>query len=156
MELLAAALSRSDLIMGQTLVDARPQDLGGGVLPRIVKHPAAYLIERHDGLKTTLLMLNDAVGDFTFAARVKGLHDIQSTQFYLPPTPNVTYSAALVLKIEQMIETAKAPYPVERTLIVSGMLESCLESKICDRQRLETPHLNTRYKAPKGSHYCRS
>ena len=33
-------------------------------------------------------------------------------------------------------------YPVERTLLVSGMLESCLESKIRGSQPIETPHLN--------------
>ena len=156
-KLLAAALSRSDLIMGQTLVDARPQDLvGSGVLPAIVKKPAAYLIERNDGLRTTLLMLNGAVGDFTFAARVKGMPDIVSTQFFLPSTPNVTYSASLVSKIEEMIVSGKAPYPVERTLIVSGMLESCLDSKINDHRRLQTPHLGVRYKAPRESHFCRA
>ncbi|MDP7017781.1 MAG: hypothetical protein QGG36_18395 [Pirellulaceae bacterium] len=144
--LLAAALSRSDLVMGETLVDARPQDLvGSGVLPGLVKQPAAYLIERGDGLRTTLLMLNGAVGDFTFAARVKGFEEIQSTQFFLPPTPNVTYSAHLVGKIEEMIETGEAPYPVERTLIVSGILESCLDSKIQENRRLDTPHLAVKY-----------
>ena len=60
-------------------------------------------------------MLNGAVKDFNFAARVKG-SGIQSTQFLLTPEPNVTYSACLVSKIEEMFATGKAPYPVERTL----------------------------------------
>ena len=156
-QLLSAAISRSDLIMGDTLVDARPQDLvGSGVLRQIVKKPSAYLIERNDGLRTTLLMLNGAVGDFTFAARLKEFEDLVSTQFYLPTVPNVTYSACLAAKIEEMIETGKAPYPVERTLIVSGMLESCLESRINNHQRLTTPHLGVRYQAPSKSQFCRS
>ena len=71
--LLEAALSRSDKIFGKTTEDARPQDLvGSGVLPQIVPQPAAYFIERRDGLRTTLLMLNGAVGDYTFACRLKG------------------------------------------------------------------------------------
>jgi len=157
LKLLEAALSRSDLILGQTLVNARPQDLvGSGELPKIVANPAAYLIDRSDGLRTTLLMLNGAVGDYTFAARLRGKSQIFSTQFYLPPKPNVAYSACLVSKIEQMIETGAAPYPVERTLIVSGTLESCLDSKINDHRLLDTPHLNVRYKAPVESHYCRT
>ena len=73
-------------------------------------------------------MLNGAVKDFTFAARVKGA-GVQSTQFFLSPEPNVTYSACLVSKIEELFETGKAPYPVERTLLVSGILESCLTSQ---------------------------
>ena len=38
--------------------------------------------------------------------------------------------ACLVDKIEEMFATGHAPYPVERTLIVSGMLEGCLTSKL--------------------------
>ena len=82
--------------------------------------------------------------------------DVVSTQFFLPSTPNVTYSASLVSKIEEMSVSGKAPYPVERTLIVSGMLESCLDSKINDHRRLQTPHLGVRYKAPRESHFCRA
>ena len=94
-----------------------------------MKNPAAYFIEHNDGLKTTLLMLNGAVQDFNFAARVRGA-GVKSCQFLLTPVPNVTYSACLVDKIEEMFATGRAPYPVERTLIVSGMLEGCLTSKL--------------------------
>ena len=156
-DLLASALSRSDLILGKTLVDARPQDLvGSGELPRLVKEPAAYFLEYVDGTRATLLMLNGAVGDFTFAARVRGLADIQSTQFHLPPEPNVTYSACLVAKIEEMVLRGIAPYPVERTMLVSGILESCLESRISENQKIQTPHLQVRYTPPAKSQYCRA
>src|SRR5437870_12867556 len=100
-------------------------------------------------------MLNGAVRDFTFAARVKW-SGLQSTQFFLSPEPNVTYSACLVSKIEEMFETGKAPYPVERTLLVSGVLESCLTSKIDGHRRLETPHLDVKYRAPRESQHARA
>jgi hypothetical protein len=155
-QLLTAALSRSDTPQGLTLKDGRTQDLvGSGELPRLVEKPAAYFVEHRDGLRTTLLMLNGAVKDFTFAARVKGI-GIQSTQFLLTPEPNVTYSACLVRKIEEMFATGKAPYPVERTLIVSGMLESCLDSRLQGSKHIETPHLGVSYKAPQNSQYCRT
>ena len=156
-ELLASALSRSDSPQGWTITDGRTQDLvGNRELPKLVKNPVAYFIEHRDGLRTTLLMLNGAVKDFTFAARVKGLRGIQSTQFFLSPVPNVTYSACLVSKIEEMFETGRAPYPAERTLLVSGVLESCLTSRIQNHQRLETPHLAVRYRTPAQSQYCRA
>ena len=146
-ELLTSALSRSDTPQGLTVQDGRTQDLvGNGELPKLVKNPAAYFIEHNDGLKTTLLMLNGAVQDFNFAARVRGA-GVKSCQFLLTPVPNVTYSACLVDKIEEMFATGRAPYPVERTLIVSGMLESCLTSKLEGSKRLETPHLSVRYQA---------
>ena len=155
-DLLVSALSRSDTPQGQTIVDGRTQDLvTKGELPKLVKNPAAYFLEYRDGLKATLLMLNGAVKDFTFAARVKGA-GVQSTQFFLSPEPNVTYSACLVSKIEELFETGKAPYPVERTLLVSGVLESCLTSRFEGQKRLETPHLDVRYRAPQQSQHART
>ena len=156
-ELLESALSRCDSPCGLTEEDGRTQDLlGSGELQKLVENPAAYLIERNDGLQTTLLMLNGAIRDYCFAARLKGVADPVSTQFFLPPTPNVTYSACLVAKIVEMVMTGVAPYPAERTLIVSGMLESCLTSRIQDHQHLETPHLRVEYRAPAESHHGRA
>ena len=151
--LLTAALSRSDTPLGLTVEDGRTQDLvGSGLLPKLVKNPAAYFIEYRDGLRATLLMLDGAVRDFTFAAHVQG-SGVQSTQFLLTPEPNVTYSACLMRKVEEMFETRVAPYPVERTLLVSGVLESCLTSKVKNHERLETQHLAVVYQAPKGPQY---
>ena len=65
-----------------------------------------------------------------------------STQFFLSPVPNVTYSACLVSKIEQMFVTGRAPYPIERTLLTSGILEAVsLQISRADK-RLNTPHLD--------------
>ena len=155
--LLEAALSRSDSLQGDSQLDSRMQDLAhNGQLPKLVKDPAAYLIERNDGLRTTLLMLNGALHDFTFAAelkRGKSKRKILSTQFFLPPTPNVTYSACLVAQIEEMILTGRAPYPVERTQIASAMLDRCLDSKVNGHRRIETPELDITYQAPRESRF---
>jgi len=154
-ELLTAALSRSDTPPGLTVKDGRTQDLAhNGELPKLAQNPWAYFIEYADGFRATLLMLDGALRDFNFAARVKG-RGLVSTQFLLTPEPNVTYSACLISKVEEMFSTGKAPYPVERTLLTSGTLESCLTSRIQGHPRLETPHLNVRYQAPRDSQYCR-
>ena len=71
-----------------------------------------------------------------------------SLQFLLPGAPNVVYSACLMQKAEEMFDRGKAPYPAERTMLVCGMLEQCLESKITDHQRLETPELILSYQPP--------
>lgn len=154
-QLLVSALSRSDTPLGLTLKDARTQDLyGSGELRNLVEKPSAYFIERNDGLRTTLLMLNGAIRDYNFAARIKG-RGVASTQFFLSPTPNVTYSACLVSKIEELFTTGKAPYPVERTLIVSGALESCLQSRKQGGTLLRTPHLNVRYTGTRTPQHAR-
>ena len=155
-ELLEAALSRSDTPCGLTLEDGRTQDLlRTGELQRLVESPSAYLIEYNDGLRATLLMLNGAVRDYCFAARLKDERVPVSTQFFLTPTPNVTYSACLIAKIEELFETGAAPYPAERTLLVSGVLESCLTSRLQGNARLETPHLSVEYRAPAESQHAR-
>jgi hypothetical protein len=153
--LLEAALARSDSRSGIGLSDGRPQDLAhSGELEELVKNPSAYFIEYNDGFQATLLMINGAVHDFTFAAKVRGLPEVQSTKFFLGPGPNVTYSACLMGKVEEMIVTGLAPYPVERTLLVSGTLERCLESRISGHRRLATPELSVSYQAPKASQFC--
>ena len=156
LELLEAALSRSDTPCGLTDEDGRTQDMiSNGEIYRLVENPAAYFIEYNDGLRATLLMLNGAVRDYCFAAQLKNEPVPVSTQFFLTPTPNVTYSACLIAKIEELFETGIAPYPAERTLLVSGTLESCLTSRIQGHIRLETPHLNVEYRAPAESQHAR-
>ncbi len=157
MDLLAAALSRSNQLQGITRSEAKPQDLiGNGQLKKLVTKPSAYLIEYADGLRATMLMLSGAVADFTFAARIADTDELLSTLFYLPPEPNVTYSAELMNRVEQMLFTGKSVYPAERTLLTSGVLESCLDSRLNNNRRLETPHLNVRYQVSEASHYART
>ncbi|MEO2005300.1 MAG: hypothetical protein ABGY41_14520 [Candidatus Poribacteria bacterium] len=155
--LLESAFSRSDTLCGFSVDDGRPQDLlGSGEVFRLVENPSAYFIEYNDGFRATLLMLNGAVRDYCFAAQVRGAPDPVSTQFLLTPVPNVTYSACLVSKIEEMFTTGQAPYPAERTLLVSGMLESCVISRAQNHERIETPHLRVEYTAPAESQHARS
>ena len=95
--------------------------------------------------------MNGLVNDFTFAARLKGHAEPLSTLFYLPPNPNVVYSAALMSKAEEMFVTGKAPYPVERTLLTSGLVAAGLQSLSTGQKRVETPHLALKYQAPRES-----
>src|SRR5581483_393286 len=116
-----------------------------------VKDPAVYRFEYADGLKATMLLMNGLVQDFTFAARLKDRPEPLSTLFYLPPNPNVVYSAALMSKAEELFLTGKAPYPVERTLLTSGLVAAALRSLADGQKRLETPHLAVRYQVPRWS-----
>jgi hypothetical protein len=156
-ELLEAALSRSNELQGLSRTEAKPQDMiRNGQLKELAKEPAAYHIWFKDGLKTTLLMLNGAVGDFTCAVRLRDSNRILSTLFYLPPTPNVTYSAELMNRVEGMFQTGVAGTPVKRTLLVSGVLESCLESRLQAGKKLKTPHLAVEYRVPAESPYAKT
>ena len=74
----------------------------------------------------------------------------------MPPTPNVTYSAGLMSQAERMFLTGKAPYPIERTLLTTGLVAAGVQSLAQDQRHIETPHLAVRYQAPKESTYWRS
>lgn len=50
-----------------------------------------------------------------------------------------------------MLATGQAPFPAERTMLVSGVLESCLTSHAQNQARLETPHLAVTYQPPVNS-----
>jgi len=121
-----------------------------------VSEPIAYRFEYADGVKATMLLMNGLVNDFTFAARIKGQPEPLSTLFYLPPNPNVTYSAALMSKAEETFLTGRSPYPVERTLLTSGLVEAGCQSLGLGQKRLETPHLDVRYQATPQSTFART
>ncbi len=115
-----------------------------------VAEPVAYRFEYVDGTKATMLLMNGLVSDFTFAARIRKQAEPLSTLFYLPPVPNVTYSAALMSKAEELFTTGKPPYPLERTLLTTGLVEAGLQS-LASGKRIETPHLAIRYETGRES-----
>jgi hypothetical protein len=120
-----------------------------------VKDPVAYRIEYRDGTKATMLLMNGLVTDFTFAARLRGKAEPLSTLFYLPPVPNVTYSAALMAQAEATFLTGKSPNPIERTLLTTGLVEAAVRSLGTEQKRLETPHLDIHYAGVQESLFVR-
>ena len=146
-ELFESCLSRSQtLAQPKTYSHRYPTD---EQIRDWVKEPIVYRFQYRDGLKATMLLMNGLVGDFTFAARLKGRPKPLSTLFFLPPNPNVVYSAALMSKVEEMFLSRKAPYPIERTLLTSGLVEAGVRSLAQDQKRIETPYLAVEYNAPK-------
>ena len=121
-----------------------------------VKEPVAYRIEYVDGTRATMLLMNGLVGDFTFAARIGGQSAPLSTLFYLPPVPNVMYSAELMAKAEATFMTGKSPCRIERTLLTSGLTEACVQSASTNQQRVETPHLHITYPVPAESTFAQT
>ena len=121
-----------------------------------VKEPVAYRIEYVDGTRATMLLMNGLVGDFTFAGRIGGQSAPLSTLFYLPPVPNVMYSAELMAKAEATFMTGKSPCPIERTLLTSGLTEACVQSASTNQERMETPHLHITYPVPAESTFAQT
>jgi hypothetical protein len=157
-ELFEAALSRS-----HTLTPARSgfnhHFPNGDELKELVKEPIAYQYEHHDGLKSTMLLMNGLVQDFNFAARL-GDGELFSTQMYLPMPPARTtlanFFSPLVNHCEQMFLTGREPYPPERTLLTGGLTEAGVDSLFKEQARLETPHLSVAYQPAPVSTFWRS
>jgi hypothetical protein len=115
----------------------------------------AFLVEYRDGTRGTVLLLNGHIQDFVFAAKLKGEAKPASCLFYLPAPPGARYFDCQVANIEKLLETGRSPYPVERTLLTSGVLDAAMESHLRRGTRVETPELEVRYAAPADSGFCR-
>jgi hypothetical protein len=148
-----AALARSFICRGPEKYACAPPSLTW--LKKNHKNPVAYFFEHLDGFQTSLFMLNGVVSDFNYAGLTRG-GEILSCQMYLPmpPTPSTLadFFNPLVNHIEQMILDNSAPYPVERTLLTSGMTLSAAESLYRGQTLLLTPELNVAYQPP--AHSC--
>lgn len=121
-------------------------------LPKVT----AYIIEHRDGLRTTMLLTG--IRDFNFAGMLKN-GSVISCQMYLPMPGHGSTTAdffnPLVRHVETMMLEGKAPYPVERTLLTSGMVIGGVDSLAADEATLQTPHLDVAYTAPQDSLYWR-
>jgi hypothetical protein len=110
------------------------------------------LIEYRDGFTAAVTVLNGWIheGDgapFIFAGKLAGKDKPVATQFYQQQPDPFAHFGYLVRAIESMIRTGHAPYPVERTLLTTGILDAIMTSKAQKNRRVETPHLAIRYKA---------
>ena len=116
----------------------------------------AYRFEYADGLRATILKFKGTVvGDCNVAARMKG-GSVYSVLFYLPYYSMRNFFSPLVHHIESLFQTGKSPYPVERTLLTTGMTAAGVESLFQHQRKMETPHLAIRYKPAKHSTFWRS
>ena len=122
----------------------------------LVKTPTVFVVDYNDGLRGAAFLMTGMVEDFTVAVDVEGRATPVSTLMNLQPGRPYHHFGCLVQKIESMFETGKAPYPVERTMLTSGILDFALESRMQGYKKLETPDLaRVRYQTPNASHFCK-
>ncbi len=126
----------------------RPSPLASS---QFTRSPVAFLIEYRDGFRAAVLVISGHIDDTTFAGRIAGQPKPVSTLFYLPPPPGAAFLEALSQHVETFLLTGKPPYPIERNVLTTGVLDWLLESRIQGGKRLETPDLDIRYQAPENS-----
>ncbi|MBL8212079.1 MAG: hypothetical protein JNK87_15290 [Bryobacterales bacterium] len=126
-----------------------------GSARQLVKEPTVFVVDYNDGLKGAAFLMTGLVEDFTVAVDVEGQAKPFSTLMYLQEGRPHHHFGCLVKKIEEMFDTGKAPYPVERTMLTSGILDFGLESRFQGYKKLETPELaKVRYQTANASHFC--
>ena len=125
-----------------------------GTLTDLVKEPHLFLVEYRDGLAASVWLLNGAIRDLAFAASLKddargeaGGAASRTVATWLAHHSQEPYGhfAWLLELIQDMILTGREPFPVERTLLTTGILDRVMESHWRGGVRLDTPELSARY-----------
>lgn len=153
--LLASALSRSHTLPVEEGYPTDPVTYDWA--RRVFPEPVAYFIEHRDGFRTTMFLL--PIRDFNYAGLRADDDSVVACQMYLPmPGSSATtadFFNPLIRHIERLVIDNRAPYPVERTLLTSGMTLAGVESLHRGQVRVDTPEMAVRYRATRESTYWR-
>ncbi|QDT83764.1 hypothetical protein [Gimesia chilikensis] len=119
-----------------------------GKWEEILKDDSAfYFLEHQDGLKSTVAMVNRLSRHYAVAVKLKGEDQPRATWIKLELDPPFGHFAYLLKAIEHMIHTGQPAYPVERTLLTTGILDTVMHSLAAGGKRIETPQLAIDYEA---------
>jgi hypothetical protein len=116
---------------------------GKGPIEEEDRDAIVYLIEYRDGLRAAVYLSPRSFQEFGFAGKARGKSEPLAC-WYQYPKPQRDPFSYQVQAVAKMMVTGKATYPVERTLLTTGMVDALLESRLQGR-RIETPHLAVRY-----------
>ncbi len=136
-------------------IDSRPS----GRMEDLAQRPAVFLIEHADGLRSTALMLDEGVHQWSYAARLDD--QIRATEFFLQPDGPGANFGYLCRNIQRFFQTGVAPYRADRTLLATGVIDAAMNSRYEGHRRLETPWLDLSYvpltelpERPRGPRPC--
>ncbi len=102
------------------------------------------LVTYRDGWKATVLKVGRRSDRWLFACKLAGEEKPRATSYYVGPWGNRNLFMALSHAVQHFLVRREAPYPVERTLLTTGMVEAACRSKAQGRA-VETPNLQIAY-----------
>ncbi|MDB5384566.1 MAG: hypothetical protein JWM11_212, partial [Planctomycetaceae bacterium] len=105
------------------------------------------LIKYRDGLRGAVLRIGNNPSRWNFACQIAGKPAPLATSFYVGPWLNRNLFKALSHAIQTLIRKKQAPYSVERTHLVTGMLAAAMDSRFEQHKLLATPHLGVAYQS---------
>jgi hypothetical protein len=95
------------------------------------------------------------IRDFNYAGMRSDNGEIVGCQCMLPmpgfSSTTADFFTPLVRHVEQMILDDETPYPIERTLLTSGMVIAGVQSLFNGETAVETPEMAVRYRGPRES-----
>jgi hypothetical protein len=116
-----------------------------------------YLVQHLDDFHTAIFLTG--IRDFNYAGLRADNGEIVGCQMYLPmPGHSATtadFFTPLCQHVEDMFVQGTTPYPIERTLLSSGMVIGGVESLFAGGEPFVTNDMAIRYKAPEQSMFWR-
>jgi hypothetical protein len=105
----------------------------------------AILLTYRDGFRATVLKIGFSATRWNFACKLANEKRIHGTRFHVGPWRNRCLFMALAHAIQDHFVQRRAPYPIERTLLTTGVLEAAMRSRFQKGQVLQTAHLDVAY-----------
>ncbi len=114
--------------------------------PRRLHH--VILVTYADGTRGTVVASGSDSNRWNFACRLQGETRSRATAFYNGPWGNRCLFKALSHAIQQLFTTGREPYPAERTLLTTGILDAAMHSHQAMGKPIATPELAIEYQTP--------
>ncbi|MBI3466140.1 MAG: twin-arginine translocation signal domain-containing protein [Planctomycetes bacterium] len=144
---LADAAMAAELGRPPASYDSIPGDRQEAGKPAVPASPHALLVTYKDGLRAAVLKVGRNSSRWNFVCRLQGEAKVRATRFYNGPWGNRNLFKALSHAVQWFFVHRRAPYPVERTLLVSGALDDAMTSREKHSRPVATPHLEFSYEA---------
>jgi len=116
------------------------QTTAAGLKPR-----HALIVHYKDGTRGTALAVGNTSDRWNIACKLRGQQEPLATALYNGPWGNLCLFTALSNAVAHFFKTGKSPYPVERTLLVSGILDAAMHSHNAGGRPIATPQLEFAY-----------
>jgi hypothetical protein len=113
----------------------------------------ALLVQYKDGTRGAALALGSTSDRWNFCCKLSGQKPPIATALYNGPWGNLCLFTALSNAVAHFFKTGKAAYPVERTLLVSGILDAAMHSHQAGGKPIDTPHLEFSYQSQEFSSF---
>jgi hypothetical protein len=105
------------------------------------------LVDYKDGLRGLVLKLGNYGMRWNFACRLAGDESHHVTRFYVGPWENRNLFKALSHAVQTLFRQRESPYPIERSLLTTGVVAAAMDSRFEGGKLLDTPHLEFSYRA---------